>query len=214
MLFQEGKKQLDLLTEIKSSKKKLNSLQELKKVALQCQRCSLRQGCTQVVFGTGNSNSPLMFVGEGPGAVEDKQGLPFVGKAGQLFNKILAAAKIEREDVYISNVVKCRPPNNRNPKLKEMKSCLWFLAQEIKLLNPTIIVPLGSVAVKGLLDPEGKITRMRGRWIEKAGYYFLPTFHPAALLRNESWKKPVWHDFLKIKKAYQRYWELKEQGKF
>ncbi|MBM7623421.1 uracil-DNA glycosylase [Sporohalobacter salinus] len=212
MLFHNMKNQLGLFMKKDEDKQRFNNLEEVREVAVECERCKLHKKCIQTVFGVGNPEAGLMFVGEGPGKREDEKGEPFVGKAGQLFNKILKAAEIKRKDVYISNIVKCRPPGNRNPKISEMKSCLWFLAQEIKLIQPKIIVPLGSVAVKGLLDPDGKITKLRGNWIEREGYYFLPTFHPAALLRNERWKKPAWHDFLKIKKAYERYLELKEKG--
>ncbi|SJZ87830.1 uracil-DNA glycosylase [Selenihalanaerobacter shriftii] len=212
MLFYNEGQQLGLFDKNNNIERRFNSLEEIKKIAVQCKRCILHKNCNQLVFGTGNPKAGLMFVGEGPGKVEDEKGTPFVGKAGQLFNRILEAAEINREDVYISNIVKCRPSGNRNPEIEEMKSCLWFLAQEIRMVEPTIIVPLGSIAVKGLLNPNGKITRLRGKWVERNGYYFLPTFHPAALLRNESWKKPTWHDFLKIKKAYKRYLKLKKQG--
>jgi DNA polymerase len=192
---------------------KFDNLKEVKELALECQRCGLRENCTQVVFGSGNNQSPLMFVGEGPGRDEDKQGLPFVGRAGKLLDRILTEAEIERDEVYISNIIKCRPPNNRKPTEEEMKTCLWILAQEIKFVDPKIIVPLGSTALRGLLDPAGKITKVRGNWEERKGRYFLPTFHPAALLRDERKKKPVWLDFLKIKKAYHKYLRLKAEGK-
>jgi DNA polymerase len=214
MLFYQGGQQLGLFNKESNQESRFSNLDELEEIVSKCKRCSLHKGCKNVVFGTGNSKTGLLFVGEGPGQDEDLQGIPFVGKAGQLLDKILTAAEIRREDVYIANIVKCRPPGNRNPTETEMKTCLWFLAQQIKLIQPTIIVPLGSVAVKGLLDPAGKITELRGNWIERSGYYFLPTFHPAALLRNERWKKVVWRDFLKIKKAYERYQKLKKQGKF
>ncbi|TDX52758.1 uracil-DNA glycosylase [Orenia marismortui] len=210
MLFYP-KGQMDLFNADKGEKR-FETLDEVKYIADNCSRCSLRDNCTQVVFGNGNIDADLMFVGEGPGADEDRIGAPFVGKAGQLLNKILEAAEIKREEVYITNIVKCRPPGNRQPKEDEMKTCLWILAQEIKLVNPKIIVPLGSTALKGLLDPRGKITRVRGRWIKQKGYYFLPTFHPAALLRDKNKKLAVWKDFLKIKKAYYRYLDLKSQG--
>ncbi len=211
MLYQENKT-MRLFADINNSNK-FNSLSELKDIALKCNRCALRKSCKQVVFGTGNADADLLFVGEGPGAEEDTKGQPFVGNAGKLLDEILAAAEIEREDVYISNVIKCRPPNNRPPNQKEMKTCLWILAQEIQLIDPTIIVPLGSTALKGLLTPNGSITRMRGNWIKRKGYYFLPTFHPAALLHDESKKADVWRDFLKIKKAYKKYLRLKKEGK-
>ncbi|GAB6100703.1 uracil-DNA glycosylase [Halanaerocella petrolearia] len=193
--------------------RRLNNLDEVRKVALKCHRCGLREDCTQVVFGSGNLKADLMFIGEGPGKNEDQQGIPFVGNAGQLLNKILKAAEIDREEVYISNIIKCRPPRNRKPTIKEMQSCLWILAQEIKFVNPKIIIPLGSTALRGLLDSNGRITRQRGVWVEREGKYFLPTFHPAALLHDERKKKPVWNDFLKIKKTYNKYLKLKAEGK-
>ncbi|GAB6137419.1 uracil-DNA glycosylase [Halanaerobaculum tunisiense] len=210
MLF-SGQSQLDLFAN--QPENKLRSLTEVKEVALNCQRCSLREGCTQVVFGTGNQEADLMFIGEGPGRDEDRQGVPFVGQAGQLLNKILQAAEIDREEVYISNIIKCRPPENRTPQQEEMQACLWILAQEIQFVNPKLIVPLGSTALRGLLDPNGSITRQRGTWVQEKGKYFLPTFHPAALLHDTSKKKPVWKDFLKIKKAYNKYLRLKSEGK-
>ncbi len=210
MLF-STKRKLNLFDN--DQKSKFNSLQEIKDTAINCNRCRLREGCTQVVFGQGNWDTGLIFVGEGPGYNEDQKGVPFVGRAGQLLDKIFAAAEIDRDDIYITNIVKCRPPNNRKPTSKEMKSCLWFLAQEIKYINPKIIVPMGSTAVRGLLDPNASITRLRGKWIERDGYYFLPTFHPAALLHDEKKKAPVWRDFLKIKKAYKKYLRLKAEGK-
>lgn len=135
---------------------KRDKLEEFRQKSQSCNRCHLRKGCTQVVFGHGNPEAPLMFVGEGPGANEDKQGQPFVGNAGQLLDKILEAAQIPRQEVYISNIVKCRPPSNRKPKEKEMKRCLTILAGEILIIRPKIIVPLGSTAYQGLLEPGGK----------------------------------------------------------
>ncbi|MCK8817803.1 uracil-DNA glycosylase [Natroniella sulfidigena] len=207
MLF-NSKQQL-----LSQSEHKFESLQEIKDIALNCQRCRLRAGCKQVVFGVGNRQADLMFVGEGPGADEDRQGIPFVGRAGQLLNRILTEAGIDRDEVYISNIVKCRPPENRKPTETEMKTCLWILAQEIKFVDPKILVPLGSTATRGLLNPKAKITRMRGQWVKRRSYYLLPTFHPAALLWDENKKLPVWKDFLKIKKAYEKYLKLKAEGK-
>mgnify|MGYP006274271471 CR=1 FL=1 len=208
MLF-DKREQLDLFGG--HPEKRYNSLEELKNIALDCSRCKLRKNCRQVVFGAGAKEADLMFIGEAPGKEEDKQGLPFVGRAGKLLDKILAAAEIDKEEVYITNVVKCRPPGNRKPSLQEMKTCLWILAQEIKIIDPIIIVPLGSTALRGLLDPKGKITKVRGEWVEREERYFLPTFHPAALLRDENKKAPVWKDFLKIKKAYNKYLRLKAE---
>jgi len=210
MLF-DKRAQLDLFNS--QAEKRYNSIDELRNIALDCSRCALREDCTQVVFGAGNKEADLMFVGEAPGRDEDQQGTPFVGQAGILLEKILTAADINKEEVYISNVVKCRPPDNRKPDKKEMKTCLWILAQEIKLVNPKLIVPLGSTALKGLIYPRGKITKLRGQWIERKDKYFLPTFHPAALLRDETKKPLVWKDFLKLKKAYDKYLRLKAEGK-
>ncbi|AGB40867.1 uracil-DNA glycosylase, family 4 [Halobacteroides halobius DSM 5150] len=210
MLF-SSQSQLQLFT--KQSKKGLRSIDELKDVAKECKRCQLRTNCKKVVFGSGNKKAELMLVGEGPGKTEDKRGIPFVGQAGQLLNKILEAAEIRRDKIYISNIIKCRPPGNRKPTIEEMKSCLWILAQEIRFVNPKLIVPLGSTALRGLLNPNGSITRRRGIWVEKEGKYFLPTFHPAALLHDKNKKEPTWKDFLKIKKAYNKYLKLKAEGK-
>ncbi|WP_408954384.1 uracil-DNA glycosylase family protein [Natroniella sp. ANB-PHB2] len=210
MLF-DSQKLLTVFTN--QAEQKFDSIQEIKDIALNCQRCGLRKNCKKVVFGAGNQQADLMFVGEGPGAAEDRQGIPFVGRAGQLLNRILAAAEIDRDDVYISNIVKCRPPENRIPTQVGIKSCLWILTQEIRFVGPKIIVPLGATAAKALLDPEAKITRIRGKWVKRKNYYFLPTFHPAALLRDENKKPAVWKDFLKIKKAYEKYLKLKAEGK-
>lgn len=189
------------------------SYDDLKRNCLECARCQLRNHCQQVVFGAGNTSADLLFVGEGPGLQEDIEGEPFVGTAGKLLNTILHAAEIKREEVYITNVVKCRPKGNRTPTLSEMKGCIDYLYWEIELIRPGIIVPLGAVALKGLLDPKGSITRSRGQWAKRGDYYLLPTYHPAALLHDEKKKRPAWMDFLKIKKAYERYQEIKKNKK-
>ncbi len=173
----------------------------VKKEALECKRCHLREGCSQVVFGVGNPSGSLMLVGEGPGAREDELGEPFVGRAGQLLTRILAAINLGREDVYISNIVKCRPPNNRQPSPQEMEVCMPWLKEEFRLVKPRVLVLLGATAYKGLIDSQGKITRDRGKWIERKNLLIMPTFHPAALLRDPRKKVPVWEDFQKIEKA-------------
>lgn len=178
------------------------TLAELSARLTKCSRCGLRTSASQVVSGEGNSHARLMFIGEGPGAEEDARGLPFVGPAGQLLNKILAAAEISREEVYITNVVKCRPPANRQPQKDEIAICLEHLQQQIKLIHPAIIVCLGSVATQALIDPSVRVSAVRGRWFEKDGIRFMPTFHPAALLRDPAKKKPVWDDIQKIRDAY------------
>ena len=186
---------------------------KLRKEALKCERCKLRQSCKQVVMGEGSLENKIMFIGEGPGANEDKLGRPFVGKAGKLLNKIFDVVNIERKDVYITNIIKCRPPNNRTPSISEAKACMPILKSEIELLDPKVIITLGSTALKYLVDREMAITRNRGEWIERGKYYILPTFHPAYLLRNPNAKKSVWRDFKLISKAVERINELKNNGK-
>lgn len=190
-----------------------DNFESLEAEALKCKRCQLREGCTQVVMGKGNIEKKIMFIGEGPGANEDKAGKPFVGRAGQLLNKIFSAVGIKRSEVYITNVVKCRPPGNRNPTTNEMEACTPILTAELELINPKVIVPMGSVALKFLIDDNLSITRTRGKWIKKGKFYFLPTFHPSYLLRNQSMKKPAWQDFKTIKKSIDRIEELKATGK-
>jgi len=172
----------------------VNSLEELKAMAVACTRCGLRSGCSGVVFGEGNPEARLMLIGEGPGADEDRMGRPFVGKAGQLLDKILEAAGLERfTHTYIANVVKCRPPGNRVPRPDEAARCLPWLYRQIELVSPGIIVLLGSTALQNLIDPAARITEMRGRWlVSKSGIKIMPTYHPAALLRDVSKKRPVW----------------------
>ena len=147
-----------------------------------------------------------MVIGEGPGEEEDKQGLPFVGKSGQLLDKILGAAGFSRdENVFIANIVKCRPPENRDPTPDERTTCLPFLLLQIELIQPTIIILLGGTALKGLIDPDGKITQVRGKWIKWHQFHVMPTYHPSALLRNPDLKKDVWED---MKQVVQKYREL------
>ncbi len=174
-----------------------------------CNRCDLRRSANNIVFGQGNPQANLMFVGEAPGAEEDKQGLPFVGAAGQLLDKILAAIELNREEVYIANIVKCRPTENRTPKAEEAAACLSHLMRQIDIIQPKIIVCLGAVAAKTLMDTEEKISAMRGIWREKDGIRYMATFHPAALLRNQSLKRPVWEDMKKVRDVYQ---ELMARG--
>lgn len=181
---------------------------KFKEKALKCNRCILRETCTQVVMGEGSLKHKIMFIGEGPGSSEDKKGRPFVGRAGNLLDKILKSVKIKREEIYITNVVKCRPPDNRNPNQNEMEACSPILKTEINYINPKVIVPLGSIALKYLLGDSKKITEDRGKWFNIGELYFLPTFHPAYLLRNERMKKPVYKDFIKIKKTIKRINEL------
>lgn len=180
--------------------------------ARKCNNCHLRQNCRQVVMGEGNINNNIIFIGEAPGATEDKLGRPFVGRAGKLLNKMLAAVNINREEIYITNVVKCRPPDNRTPQVEEMKICSSILRAEIKIINPKVIILLGSTPLKYFIKPGASITRKRGKWIKRGDYYILPTFHPAHLLRNSNMKKYSWKDFKIIKKAITRIQELKKEG--
>jgi uracil-DNA glycosylase len=160
-----------------------------------CTRCGLHAARTQTVFARGNGTSGLCFIGEGPGADEDAQGFPFVGKAGQLLDRMIAAMGFERDDVYVANIVKCRPPNNRKPEIDEMAACMPYLAEQLELLDPQVIVALGATAVQGLLGTSEGITRMRGRWrLYKGRIAVMPTFHPAYLLRTPAAKREVWED--------------------
>ena len=162
--------------------------EELEKSMENCQKCKLHMGRKNIVFGTGNKEANIMFIGEGPGADEDEQGEPFVGKAGKLMDMAFTALGIKREEVYIANIVKCRPPSNRNPEQDEEQACLNYLRNQVILVKPKIIVLLGSIALKNILGSEYGITASRGKWIEKKGIYYMPTWHPAALLRDETKK--------------------------
>jgi len=164
-----------------------------------CTRCKLHSsGRTQIVFGVGNPNADLMFVGEGPGRDEDIQGIPFVGRAGKLLTKIIEAMGLKRDDVYIANVVKCRPPENRNPETDEIETCQPFLFKQIEIIKPKVIVCLGTFSAQLLLNTEEKISKLRGQLHDFRGTKLLPTYHPAFLLRSPSMKRPVWEDMLKV----------------
>ena len=166
----------------------------------ECSRCKLAGGRTKLVFGVGKPDAEVAFVGEGPGADEDVQGEPFVGKAGQLLTKMIEAMGLRREDVYIANVVKCRPPGNRDPEPDEIAACEPFLKAQIAAIAPRIIVALGRFAVQTLLRDPTPITRQRGRWREYEGVKLMPTFHPAYLLRNPAEKKKAWEDLQLVMK--------------
>ena len=162
--------------------------EELEKSIENCNKCKLCKTRQNIVFGTGNKNAKLMLIGEGPGADEDRLGEPFVGRAGKLMNLAFEAIGLKREDVYIANIVKCRPPANRNPEDDEAMACMNYLRNQVILVKPEIIVLLGSVALKNILGKEYGITASRGKWIEKKGIKYMPTWHPAALLRDETKK--------------------------
>ncbi len=175
------------------------TFEELKQSIQNCQKCKLCNNRNNIVFGTGNEHSKVMFIGEGPGADEDMQGIPFVGKAGKLMNMAFEGIGINRKEVYIANIVKCRPPANRNPEDDEVVACLDYLRNQVMLVKPKIIVLLGSVALKNILGKEYGITQSRGKWVEKKGIMYMPTWHPAALLRDESKKIDFWQDLKKVK---------------
>lgn len=177
------------------------TLSQLREKALSCEQCSLCQTRTQVVFGLGNPKADLMFVGEAPGRDEDLQGKPFVGRAGQLLTKIIEAMGFSREEVYIANVLKCRPPNNRPPKPEEIFQCEPYLMAQIVHIQPKVIVALGSFAAQTLLQTDRKISGLRGVFHDYHGVPLMPTYHPAYLLRSPSEKKSVWEDMKVVMKA-------------
>lgn len=175
-------------------------LENLKKEVSRCRACGLSKTRLNVVFGAGNPKARLMFVGEAPGSEEDIQGLPFVGRAGQLLTKIIEAMGLRREDVYIANLLKCRPPDNRAPDLEEISACRENLRRQIAIIKPKVICTLGKFASQMLLNTETTISQLRGNFYEYEGIKVMPTFHPAYLLRNPQDKKLVWADMKKIKK--------------
>lgn len=176
--------------------------EELEKSIENCNKCKLCKTRKNIVFGVGNKNANIMFIGEGPGADEDEQGEPFVGKAGKLMNMAYDAVGIKREEVYIANIVKCRPPSNRNPEDDESVACLDYLRNQVMLVKPEIIVLLGSIALKNILGKEYGITASRGKVIEKKGITYIPTWHPAALLRDESKKIDFIKDLKLVLEVY------------
>lgn len=171
-----------------------HSLGEVAKEANGCTACRLSKSRNCVVFGSGNPDADLMLIGEGPGAEEDRQGLPFVGPAGELLTKIIEAIGMTRDQVYITNVVKCRPPQNRDPNEDEAAACRGFLERQVALVQPRVIVALGKVAAQNLLESTATLGRLRGTWHDFRGVPVRATYHPAALLRNASWKRPAWED--------------------
>ena len=168
--------------------------EDLEKSIINCKKCKLCTNRTNIVFGCGDKNADVMFIGEGPGADEDAQGIPFVGKAGKLMDMAFEGIGIKRDEVYIANIVKCRPPQNRVPEQDEAEGCLNYLRNQVILVKPKIIVLLGSTALKNILGKELSITACRGKWIEKKEIHYMPTWHPAALLRDESKKIEFWND--------------------
>ena len=192
-----------LFPEEKEEWEKAASLNEFEKLISNCIKCRLHQGRNKFVFGTGNPNADVLVIGEGPGAEEDKQGLPFVGRAGKLLTDMLKAIKFEREEVYIGNVVKCRPPENRTPMQDEMDTCLPYLKKQFGLIQPKLILCLGLTAAKGLLKKRESLGELRKSVFEYEGAKVIVTYHPAALLRNPHWKKDCWEDLKKFRKLYE-----------
>ena len=160
-----------------------------------CRECSLWETRTNVVFGVGSREAEVLFIGEGPGANEDAQGIPFVGKAGQLLDDLLAIIGLRRDDVYIANIVKCRPPENRDPLGVEQDACIGYLRRQVKLLNPKIIVCLGRIAAMRIIQSDFKITQQHGQWFEKGGFQMMAVYHPAALLRDPRRRPETFEDF-------------------
>lgn len=199
----------EILAELFSPKappKKMSKEMAIKKLedtVAKCKRCKLYKERLNTVFGIGSLNAELMFIGEGPGKDEDEQGIPFVGKAGELLTKMISAMQFKRPEVYIANIVKCRPPNNRNPEEDEIKECYPYLQKQIELIHPKVLVLLGAVPVKAFFGKTG-ITKTRGIWHEYMGIKTMPTFHPAYLLRNPEAKRDAWEDLKKVMEIFHK----------
>ena len=181
---------------------KFRSLVQHEKAICECQKCSLGLTRINLVYGAGNPNAGVMFVGEAPGRDEDLKGEPFVGRAGQLLDKILAAINFTRDQVYIANILKCRPPNNRDPQPDEMEACMPYLLEQIEIIRPKIICALGRVSAQALMKTTTPLGKMRGKWFDFHGVPFMVTYHPAALLRFQSYKKDTWEDVQRLRARY------------
>lgn len=173
---------------------------ELEKECLECTRCGLCAGRTNVVFGVGNKETPIMFIGEGPGEQEDLQGVPFVGPAGKLLDDMLSIIDLDRTNVYIANIVKCRPPMNRDPSEEEQDACIDYLRRQVALIKPKIIVCLGRIAAKRIIAPDYRITKEHGQWIQRGGIWMTAIYHPSALLRDPAKRPDTFDDLLSIRK--------------
>ena len=182
-------------------------MEQLKALCESCQKCPLGTTRNKLVFGVGNPNADLMFVGEAPGEQEDATGIPFVGRAGQLLDKFLYAVDIERKDVYIANILKCRPPKNRDPLPEEEDACIGYLREQVKLIRPKVIVCLGRVSAMRLIKPDFKITQEHGVWFEKGDFLMTAVFHPAALLRDPRKKEAMLEDMKKIRAKLDEFGE-------
>jgi DNA polymerase len=194
--------QPELFPAEKEDWEKTNSLDELEKLICNCTNCRLYQNRNKFVFGTGNPDADVMVIGEGPGAEEDKQGLPFVGRAGKLLTDMLKAINFRREDVFIGNVVKCRPPGNRTPLPDEMETCMPYLKKQLELIKPKLILCLGLTAARGLLKKRESLGNLRGKVFEFEDAKVMVTYHSAALLRNPHWKKDCWEDLKKFRRLH------------
>ena len=175
------------------------TMESLAQACAACQKCALGESRTNSVFGVGNPDAELMFVGEAPGEQEDLSGIPFVGRAGQLLDKFLYAVDIERSDVYIANILKCRPPKNRDPLPEEEDACIGYLREQVRLIRPKIIVCLGRISAMRLIKPDFKITKEHGQWFEKGGFLMTAVYHPAALLRDPRKKEDMLEDMKRIR---------------
>lgn len=191
--------------ELSSEWKQATNLNELFELIHECTQCPLGLTRTKFVFGEGNPNADILIIGEAPGKDEDEQGMPFVGRAGQLLTQILESVGIKREDVFIANICKCRPPNNRRPETFEVDKCEPFLHKQIELINPEFIISLGLTSIDTLLKKKHKMGDIRGEFFDYHSKKLMVTYHPAALLRNPNWKRPVWEDMKKLKLAYNEY---------
>ena len=177
---------------------------ELEKSCQSCERCGLCETRRNVVFGVGLKTADVMFIGEGPGEQEDLQGEPFVGPAGKLLDDMMAIIDLDRQNSYIANIVKCRPPHNRDPKEEEQDACIEYLRNQVSLIQPKIIVCLGRIAAKRLIDPEYRITRQHGTWLQKGGIWMTAIYHPSALLRDVSKRPETFDDLLSIREKIQQ----------
>jgi DNA polymerase len=200
--IEEKRKNLLANGMVKKRKVSFRSLTQHEKAICECQNCPLGATRTNFVYGIGNPDADIIFIGEAPGRDEDLKGEPFVGRAGQLLDKILAAINLERDKVYIANILKCRPPNNRDPQPDEMRTCMPYLLEQIRLIKPKIICALGRVAAQALLETSTPLGKLRKQWHSFGGIPFLVTYHPAALLRNPNFKKGCWEDVQILRARY------------
>ena len=190
-----------------SSAQDFDDLDSFREAICECQKCPLGETRNKFVFGVGNPDADIVFVGEAPGADEDRQGEPFVGRAGKLLDKILDAIGFDRSQVYIANILKCRPPNNRDPQPAEMDACIPYLEKQIRMIRPQFICCLGRIAAQRLLETKTPLGKLRGEWFERYGARVMVTYHPAALLRFADYKRDTWEDVQRLREAYDQWKE-------